>query len=187
MSKPRGRPFSPGNTFGRGRPKGSRNKAKAPGQQLLDQYSESLTRKCIAMALQGDQRALRICMERINPARQDACVQLSLPSIRTAQDDGGHAVGGPRRRCSSPGAAQIAALKGRSADLRAATEAHRQAIAEAAAQAVRIAQTAGVHPGADELTRTLVRQGVKHQHPDWDERQVEREVLRRFRLGAGIP
>ena len=52
-------------------------------------------------------------------------------------------------------AAQIAALKGRSADLRGATEAHRQAIAEAAAQAVRIAQTAGVHPGADELTRTL--------------------------------
>ena len=38
-----------------------------------------------------------------------------------------------------------------------------------------------------ELTRTLVRQGVKHQHPDWDEQQVEREVLRRFRLGAGIP
>jgi hypothetical protein len=37
------------------------------------------------------------------------------------------------------------------------------------------------------LTRTLVRQGVKHQHPDWDEEQVEQEVLRRFRLGAGIP
>ena len=36
------------------------------------------------------------------------------------------------------------------------------------------------------LTRTLVRQGVKHQHPDWGEAQVEREVLRRFRLGAGI-
>jgi hypothetical protein len=37
------------------------------------------------------------------------------------------------------------------------------------------------------LTRTLVRQGVKHQHPDWDDQQVEQEVLRRFRLGAGIP
>ena len=86
MSTPRGRPFSPGNTFGRGRPQGSRNKGKAPGQELLDQYSESLTRKCIAMALQGDPRALRICMERIHPARPDACVQLSLPSIRTAQD-----------------------------------------------------------------------------------------------------
>jgi hypothetical protein len=38
-----------------------------------------------------------------------------------------------------------------------------------------------------ELTRTLVRQGVKHQHPDWTEKQVEDEGLRRFRLGAGIP
>jgi hypothetical protein len=86
MSKPRGRPFQPGNTLGRGRPPGSRNKAKAPGQHLLDQYSEPVTRKCISMALQGDPRALRICMERISPARQDACIQLSLPSIRTAQD-----------------------------------------------------------------------------------------------------
>jgi hypothetical protein len=38
-----------------------------------------------------------------------------------------------------------------------------------------------------DLTRALVRQGVKYQHPDWDEGRVEREVLRRFRLGAGIP
>ncbi|HXG10633.1 MAG TPA: hypothetical protein VNK04_12800 [Gemmataceae bacterium] len=37
------------------------------------------------------------------------------------------------------------------------------------------------------MTRTLVRQGVKHQHPEWDEEQIEQEVLRRFRLGAGIP
>ena len=86
MNKPRGRPFAPGNTLGRGRPPGSRNKAKAPGQDLLDQYAESVTRKCISMALQGDARALRICMERISPARQDACIQLSLAPIRTAQD-----------------------------------------------------------------------------------------------------
>jgi hypothetical protein len=38
-----------------------------------------------------------------------------------------------------------------------------------------------------ELSRTLARQGVKYQHPDWDERQVEEEVLRRFRIAAGIP
>jgi len=38
-----------------------------------------------------------------------------------------------------------------------------------------------------ELTRTLARQGVKHQHPDWNEQQIAAEVLRRFRLGAGIP
>jgi hypothetical protein len=38
-----------------------------------------------------------------------------------------------------------------------------------------------------ELSRTLVRQGVRHQHPDWDSQQVEQEVNRRFRLAAGIP
>jgi hypothetical protein len=37
------------------------------------------------------------------------------------------------------------------------------------------------------LTRTLVRQGVKFQHPDWSDEQVRQEVLRRFRIGAGIP
>jgi hypothetical protein len=37
------------------------------------------------------------------------------------------------------------------------------------------------------LTQTLVRQGVRHQHPEWTERQVDDEVRRRFRLGAGIP
>jgi hypothetical protein len=37
-----------------------------------------------------------------------------------------------------------------------------------------------------ELTRTLVRQGVKSQHPDWGEEQIKAEVSRRFRLGAGI-
>jgi hypothetical protein len=63
-------------------------------------------------------------------------------------------------------AAQIAALKGRSADLRGATEAHRQAIAEAAAQAVRIAQSAGVHPGADELTRTLEALSLAPELPE---------------------
>ena len=37
-NKVRGRPFAPGNTLGRGRPRGSRNKAK-PGQTLLDEYA----------------------------------------------------------------------------------------------------------------------------------------------------
>jgi hypothetical protein len=37
MNKVRGRPFEPGNKLGRGRPKGSRNKAKSPGQDLLQE------------------------------------------------------------------------------------------------------------------------------------------------------
>ena len=36
-----------------------------------------------------------------------------------------------------------------------------------------------------DLARDLVRAGIRHQHADWDEDQVEREVTRRFRLAAG--
>lgn len=35
-----------------------------------------------------------------------------------------------------------------------------------------------------ELAQELVRSGVRHQHPDWDSRRVEAEVIRRFRLAA---
>lgn len=38
-----------------------------------------------------------------------------------------------------------------------------------------------------QLSRKIVRQGVKTQHPDWNPTQVDAEVARRFRLGAGIP
>ena len=37
-----------------------------------------------------------------------------------------------------------------------------------------------------ELTRTLVRQGIRFQHPEWDDPQIEQEVMRRFRLAARI-
>lgn len=86
MSRPRGRPFEPGNKFGRGRPKGSRNRSKAPGQALLEQHEEAVARKCILRALEGDVRALRLCMERISPARRDSYVRMNLPSIATLGD-----------------------------------------------------------------------------------------------------
>jgi len=51
--------------------------------------------------------------------------------------------------------AQVAALEGRKADIRAATEAHRQAVADAVQKAERIAAADDVHPAADALTRTF--------------------------------
>jgi hypothetical protein len=86
MNEPRGRPFAPGNTLGRGRPTGSRNKAHSPGQDLLDRFTHHLVSKCIDLAMKGDRSAMRVCMERISPARRDAPIRLSLPSIRTIQD-----------------------------------------------------------------------------------------------------
>src|SRR5262249_31312778 len=43
----------------------------------------------------------------------------------------------------------------RPADVHAATDAHRRALADASRRALALAGTAGVHPNPDELTRTL--------------------------------
>lgn len=51
--------------------------------------------------------------------------------------------------------AQIAALEGKKADVRAASDAHRRAIGDAVQQAERLAAAAGSHPGADALMRTF--------------------------------
>lgn len=50
----RSRPFEPGNHFGRGRPKGSRNKRSLLAKQLLDEHGEAIVRKALVIALQGD-------------------------------------------------------------------------------------------------------------------------------------
>ena len=52
-------------------------------------------------------------------------------------------------------AAEVAALEGRAADVRAATQAHRDAIANAVAKAMQIAAAAGAHPGSDDVARTF--------------------------------
>src|SRR6188474_850032 len=49
--------------------------------------------------------------------------------------------------------AQVAALSGRPADVRGASEAHRKALAEAVAEGMRLASRADAHPGAEELAR----------------------------------
>lgn len=39
----------------------------------------------------------------------------------------------------------------------------------------------------NDLARDQERTSVRHQHPNWDEQRVEREVARRFGRLAGIP
>ena len=70
----------------RGRPRGARNSATLAAEALLDGEVQALTRKAIQMALDGDSVALRICMERICPARKDRPVAFALPPINTARD-----------------------------------------------------------------------------------------------------
>ena len=78
-----GRPFQPGNP---GRPPGARHKATLAAEALLDGEAEGLTRKCVEAALAGDMGALRICMDRILPARKERPVNFQIPPLQSAEN-----------------------------------------------------------------------------------------------------
>jgi hypothetical protein len=82
----RGRPFEPGNKFGRGRPKGSRNRRTLKAQALFDEYQEPVIKKCIAKALEGDPRAMTLCVERILPPQRDIPVRVKMKKLGTRKD-----------------------------------------------------------------------------------------------------
>jgi hypothetical protein len=86
MKKTPANPFQPGNTFGRGRPQGSRNKATVALQEMLDGHGESITRKCALLALQGNPTALRLCMERLIAPRKEHAVKFKQRPISTAAE-----------------------------------------------------------------------------------------------------
>jgi len=69
-----------------GRPKGSRHKASVAVDGLLEGQAEALTQKAIELALAGDGPALRLCLERIAPARKSRPIRLTLPAIERAED-----------------------------------------------------------------------------------------------------
>jgi uncharacterized protein DUF5681 len=73
--------FAAGNS---GKPKGARHKFTLAIEALLEGQGEALTQKAVDMALEGDTTALRLCLERIAPARKDAPVSFDLPPIESA-------------------------------------------------------------------------------------------------------
>ena len=75
--------FAPGNP---GKPRGARHQVTQAVETLLEGQAEQITQKAIDRALEGDSAALRLCIERIAPARKDAHVSFSLPPIQSAQD-----------------------------------------------------------------------------------------------------
>ena len=87
--KPRLEGRNPDGTFGPGnpgRPAGARHKVSRAIEELLEGEAEGLTRKAVEMALAGDTTALRLCLERVAPARKDSPVQFNLPPMENAQD-----------------------------------------------------------------------------------------------------
>ena len=83
-------------------------------------------------------------------------------------------------------AAQIAALKGRSADVRGAVDAQRKAVAAAVQQAIALAGEAGSHPSPDELTRTLEALSLAPNLPETEGRWTRALQPAGFEALAGV-
>ena len=84
VPKQRGRPFQKGHSGNpQGRPPGARTAATMMAEQLLDGEAETITRKAIELAKQGDLTALRLCLERIVPPRRERPVSFTLPEINS--------------------------------------------------------------------------------------------------------
>jgi hypothetical protein len=82
----KGRPFEPGNQFGCGRPRGSRNKKSLAAQKLLDGHAESVVRKALVEAMKGDAPLLRALLGHILPRRKDAPVKTGPLPVHTAEE-----------------------------------------------------------------------------------------------------
>ncbi len=82
-----GKRFEPGQSGNpAGRKVGSRNKSTMAAQALIDGKSSELINKALELALAGDGPVLRALLDRLCPAKRDAPVSISLPSMETPAD-----------------------------------------------------------------------------------------------------
>src|SRR5262249_8485003 len=89
-------------------------------------------------------------------------------------------------RGSALRAAQIATLKGRKSDVRAAMEAHRAAVGEAVRRAQQIAWEAGLSPDPDQLARMLEALSLAATPPSHAGRFTEPIEPQGFEALAGV-
>jgi Family of unknown function (DUF5681) len=69
-----------------GRPAGSRNQTTLIVEQLLEGEAENLTRKLVELAMKGNIQALRLCMDRLVPARKERPIELELKPVQNSHD-----------------------------------------------------------------------------------------------------
>jgi hypothetical protein len=69
-----------------GKPKGRRNATTILFDELLKDNAKELIEQAIKMAKGGDGPALRLCIERLAPARKDRPVWFELPEMKEASD-----------------------------------------------------------------------------------------------------
>jgi hypothetical protein len=82
-----GRPFEKGQSSNpAGKPPGCENHMTRAAEMLFDGEAKALTRKAVALALDGDPTAMRLCLERIVAPRRARTLQLDLPPIADPAD-----------------------------------------------------------------------------------------------------
>ena len=80
-----GRPFAKGHVANPGgRPRGVPDR-RTKYRELIEARMPSLVEKCVAMALQGDVQALRLCLERVLPALKTGDETVLLPTDHAAR------------------------------------------------------------------------------------------------------
>jgi hypothetical protein len=84
--KPRGRSWVKGQSGNpAGRPSRARQAASV-AQGLIGRKTVPLVNKLVELALLGDRTALRLCLDRIAPARREPPIDLDLPSVGSRAD-----------------------------------------------------------------------------------------------------
>lgn len=79
--------FQPGNTYGKGRPVGSRNNVTIAAENLFQGEGQALTRKLIDLALAGNVACLKAAIERIVPVCKSKPIMLpDMPRIESIAD-----------------------------------------------------------------------------------------------------
>jgi hypothetical protein len=81
----RGRPFEPGNKFGRGRPKGTPNKKAQLAQKIFDDNSPAIMALAIN-ASREDRPMLRMFASHIVPRRRELPIKLGSMPLKTLND-----------------------------------------------------------------------------------------------------
>ena len=84
-AKKPGKPFTVGNTYGKGRPPRSRNKATLL-YDMIQAEGEDIVRTVLRLAKKGDRHCLKMVMERSVARCTENPITLDLPTIRTSQD-----------------------------------------------------------------------------------------------------
>jgi F0F1-type ATP synthase gamma subunit len=69
-----------------GRPRGARNRTTVLLENLFAEDAEAIARKAIELAKAGEIAALRMCLDRLVPARKDEPVVFDLQPLDTAAD-----------------------------------------------------------------------------------------------------